>query len=109
MDIPPVDAGYPLIVPGKQVTYLHEPDEEIAGKMMALAVLLNRALRGSGLLCEGANLSLADGEAAMQEVFYAHLHVFPSYPGDGFGLKFGKHYFKLPSREDLDRTGQMIS
>ena len=34
------------------------------------------------------NLFLADGEAAMQEVFRVHLHVFPRYDGDGFGLTF---------------------
>jgi diadenosine tetraphosphate (Ap4A) HIT family hydrolase len=26
---------------------------------------------------------LADGEAAFQEIFHVHLHVFPRTPGDG--------------------------
>ncbi|HUR05941.1 MAG TPA: HIT domain-containing protein [Nonomuraea sp.] len=44
------------------------------------------ALRRSGLRCEGVNLFLADGEAAFQQVFHVHLHVFPRYDGDGFRL-----------------------
>ncbi|WP_262391732.1 HIT domain-containing protein, partial [Nocardiopsis sp. CNR-923] len=30
---------------------------------------------------------LADGEAAGQEVFHAHLHVFPRFAGDGFSVR----------------------
>jgi histidine triad (HIT) family protein len=29
---------------------------------------------------------LADGEAAFQEVFHVHLHVFPRTAGDGFTI-----------------------
>lgn len=36
--------------------------------------------------CEGINVFLADGEAAFQEVFHFHLHVFPRYAGDGFSI-----------------------
>lgn len=39
------------------------------------------AIRRSGLRCEGINLFLADGEAAFQEAFHFHLHVFPRYRG----------------------------
>jgi histidine triad (HIT) family protein len=60
------------------------------------------ALRICGVRCEGVNLLLADGEAAGQEVFHAHLHVLPRFVGDGFGFKFSPNYFDLPPRAELD-------
>ena len=45
---------------------------------------------------------MAAGGAAGQVVFHVHLHVFPRYAGDGFGLKFGPDYEQLPSHENLD-------
>jgi len=45
-----------------------------------------RALRRTGLRCEGIHVLLADGEAAFQEVFHFHLHVFPRFAGDGFSI-----------------------
>jgi histidine triad (HIT) family protein len=32
------------------------------------------------------NVFLADGDAAFQEIFHFHLHVFPRYQGDGFRI-----------------------
>ena len=66
------------------------------------------ALRTCGVHCEGVNLFLADGEAAGQEIFHDHLHVFPRFIGDGFGLKFSANYFVLPSRADLDDIAKGI-
>ena len=44
----------------------------------------------------------------MQEVFHVHLHVFPRYGGDGFGLKFPSGYFQKPEREELDEAAEKI-
>ena len=66
------------------------------------------ALGTSGVRCEGVNFFLADREAAGQEVFHVHLHVFPRFAGDGFGLKFSPNYFVLPSRADLDDIAKDI-
>jgi histidine triad (HIT) family protein len=50
------------------------------------------------------NYFLADGEAAMQEVFHAHLHVFPRHQGDSFGLRFAPEYYtRRPPRQELDQ------
>jgi histidine triad (HIT) family protein len=51
---------------------------------------------------------LADREAAGQEGFHVHLHVFPRFAGDGFGLKFNPNYFALPPRAQLDDIAQGI-
>jgi histidine triad (HIT) family protein len=44
----------------------------------------------------------------MQEVFHSHLHVFPRYRGDGFGLKFAPGYADKSGREELDAIAEKI-
>lgn len=83
-------------------------DPASAGHLMQVAHLLTGALRRSGVRCEGINLFLADGAAAMQEVFHVHLHVLPRFAEDGFGLQFGPEYSKRPSRQALDLVADQI-
>jgi histidine triad (HIT) family protein len=108
MDIQPVNAGHLLVVPNRHATYLADLEPQIGGQMFQLAQRLAAALRRSDVKCEGVNLFLADGEAAMQEVFHVHLHVIPRYRGDGFGLKFGPNYFHRPPRDELDRVAALL-
>jgi histidine triad (HIT) family protein len=108
MDIKPVNAGHLLIVPNRHAPYLSELDASTAGHLMNTAHRLAAALRASGLRCEGINLFLADGEAAMQEVFHVHLHVFPRYLGDGFGLRFGEAYHRPPARRALEAAAEQV-
>ncbi len=76
---------------------------------MAVAQSLMRVLhRGAAVPCEGANLFLADGEIAGQEVPHVHLHVIPRTRGDGFGLRFGDGYGTRPDRALLDQTARTI-
>jgi histidine triad (HIT) family protein len=107
MDIRPVNPGHLLIVPNEHAPYLADVEAETAAQMMRLAKRYTAALRSSGLRCEGVNLFLADGEAAMQEVFHAHLHVFPRYRGDGFGLRFGPDYAVRP-RAELESVAEQV-
>jgi len=107
MDIRPVNPGHILIIPNQHAPALADVEPDTAGHMMRLAHRFAAAIRASGLRCEGVNLFLADGEAAMQEVFHTHLHVFPRYRGDGFGLRFGPHY-AVQERAELERTAAMI-
>ncbi|MEO8634048.1 MAG: HIT family protein [Gemmatimonadales bacterium] len=99
MDAKPINPGHILIVPVQHAAYLSVLERQTAGRLMELAHRLVAALRASSLRCAGVNLFLADGEAAMQEIFHVHLHVFPRYNGDGFGLRFGPHYKKQPRAE----------
>jgi histidine triad (HIT) family protein len=110
MDIQPVNPGHLLVVPVRHATYLADLEGEIAEKLMRLARDAAAALRSSGLRCEGVNFFLADGEAAMQEVMHVHLHVFPRFRGDGFGLKFSPEYYtRRPDRTELDKTAVDLS
>lgn len=108
MDIQPVTPGHLLVVPLVHAAYLAELDPATGGLLFQVAQRLAAALRRSGLRCEGVNLFLADGEAAGQEVFHVHLHVLPRFSGDGFGLKFGPDYGKMPPRTELDRVAARI-
>jgi histidine triad (HIT) family protein len=96
LDIQPVNPGHILVIPNEHAASLSELEPETGAQMFRVAQRLAHALRRSGLRCEGVNLSLADGEAAGQEVFHVHLHVFPRYSGDGVGLKFGPAYPTQP-------------
>lgn len=107
MDIQPINPGHLLVVPNRHAASMADLDQETAAHMMRVAHRLMSALRASGVRCEGINLFLADGEAAMQDVFHVHLHVFPRFRGDGFGLTFGPGYVKRP-RAELEEVGHLI-
>lgn len=108
LDIQPVNPGHLLIFPNQHAASLADLDAEQAAHLMRVAHRLAAALRQSGVRCEGVNLFLADGAAAMQEVFHVHLHVFPRYHGDGFGLTFGPDYAAKPPRAELEAVAAQI-
>ncbi|MBN1347095.1 MAG: HIT family protein [Phycisphaerae bacterium] len=109
MDIQPVNAGHMLIIPNTHAAFLADLEPNTGAKMFRVAQKMAEALRASGLKCEGVNLFLADGEAAMQEVFHVHLHVFPRFEGDGFGLTFADTYLTKPPWSELEGAAKMIS
>ena len=108
MDIQPVNPGHVLIVPVAHVAFLDDLDEETGAYLFTVAQRLSRALRRSGVRCEGVNFFLADGEAAGQEVSHVHLHVFPRFQNDGFGLRMRPDYGVLPAHSDLDALAATI-
>jgi len=108
MEIQPVNSGHVLIVPVDHFTGLGDLPADIGSKMFGTAQRVSDALRKSGLKCEGVNLLFADGAAAMQEIFHAHLHVFPRFANDGFGLKFPESYVRCPSRKALEVAAAKI-
>jgi histidine triad (HIT) family protein len=108
MDIQPVNPGHVLVIPNAHAASLAELEPETGGQIFRVAQRIAAALRRSTVRCEGVNLFLADGEAAMQEVFHVHLHVLPRYEGDGFGLRFGPSYFDRPERAELEGIAEEI-
>lgn len=100
MDINPVTPGHLLVAPRQHLPALADLDQETATRMFTLATELAAAIRASDLRSEGINLFYADGKAAFQEVFHAHLHVFPRYAEDGFTID--ANWGTNPSRDDLD-------
>lgn len=87
LDINPVTTGHCLVVPKEHTSGLDDIAADTAGRIMNVAQELGAAMKRSDLACEGVNLLFADGEAAFQEIFHSHLHVFPRYAGDGFAIE----------------------
>jgi histidine triad (HIT) family protein len=108
MDIQPVNPGHVLVIPNRHAAFLSELNADTGAHLFRVAHRLAQVLRLSGVRCEGVNLFLADGEAAMQEIFHVHLHVFPRFRGDGFGLRFGPTYGVKPPRRELDDVASII-
>ena len=105
MDIDPVTPGHVLVLPRAHLPELADLDD-VGAEMFAVARSVAAALRRSPLRCEGVNLFYADGEAAFQEVFHAHLHVFPRFADDGFTI--GARWGSNPSRAELDAHAAAI-
>ncbi|MDQ3870284.1 MAG: HIT family protein [Chloroflexota bacterium] len=106
LDIRPITPGHLLVIPKRHARHLADLDEAVGERMYRVAARLARALRASGLRCEGVNLFLADGEAAGQEVFHVHLHVFPRFAGDGFRLE--EDGSARPPRAELDASAVQL-
>ncbi len=108
MDIRPVNPGHILVVPNQHASYLADLPPDTGGQMFRVGQKLAQAVRDSGVKCDGINFFLADGEAAMQEIFHVHLHVFPRFRRDGFGLRFSPKYYLKPKRAELDQIAGQI-
>ncbi len=106
IDIRPVTPGHLLVIPKRHAPYLADLDEATGARLFVVAMRLAAALRASGLRCEGINLFLADGEAAFQEVFHAHLHVFPRFAGDTF--RIDADWSVAPERSELDDIAAQV-
>jgi diadenosine tetraphosphate (Ap4A) HIT family hydrolase len=105
LDIRPLTPGHLLVVPREHAPDLEDLDEGLGARVFTVAHQLARALRRSGLPCDGVNMFLADGLAAGQEVFHVHLHVIPRNPGDGFRLKAK---WRTPARDELNENASRI-
>ncbi|MET0788872.1 MAG: HIT family protein [Cellulomonas sp.] len=107
MDIDPVTTGHVLVLPKAHLPALADLSDDLASEMLAVARRIAAGLRRSALRCEGVNLFYADGEAAFQEVFHSHLHVFPRWVGDGFTI--GARWGSSPGRASLDAAARAIT
>lgn len=108
MDIRPVNPGHMLVVPNELASFLADLPPDTGAQMFRVGQQLAQALRQSGIRRDGVNLFLADGEAAMQEIFHVHLHVFPRFFKDGFGLRFSPKYYIKPKREVLEEIAGRV-
>ena len=106
MTLGPVNPGHVMVIPKKHMVYMGDMDDETGMHLFKITMRMEQAIRKSGVRCEGVNLFLADGEAAFQDVFHLHMHVFPRFKGDSFRLD--ADWSVKPSREELDRIAAMI-
>ena len=106
-DLYPVNPGHVLVLTKSHAQGLEDVDPAAGAEMFTVAQRIAKAIRRTDLRCEGIDLFLADGEAALQEVFHIHLHVIPRYRGDNFRLDSGQPTTPV-ARVELDRIADVI-
>lgn len=106
-DIYPVNPGHVLVIPKAHAVGLADLDVTDGQRMFRVAQDIAGSIRQSDLRCEGINLFLADGAAALQEIFHVHLHVFPRYEGDRFQLESGQSS-TATAKSDLDEVARKV-
>ena len=105
LDIQPINPGHILVIPNQHIPDLASLPPDTGKQLFAVGQKLAASLRLSSVQCTGVNLFLADGKAAMQDVFHTHLHVIPRFEEDGFGFTFSPRYAELPTRDELEEIG----
>lgn len=105
MDLSPVTPGHVLVVPKSHAEGLVDLPDDLGVRVWEVGHRVGRALRLSGLRCEGVTLFLADGEAAFQEIFHVHLHVFPRFKGDPFRIDAN---WRVHERRVLDEAALAV-
>ena len=109
LDIRPVTPGHLLVIPDAHVEVSQELPDATAERLFGVGRQLARAVRSAeGVRADGVNLFVADGTAAGQDVFHAHLHVIPRFAGDGFAIDAAAWRNPPPDRAELDRQATAI-
>jgi histidine triad (HIT) family protein len=106
-DINPVNPGHILVITKSHAAGLADLDEADGRQMFAVGQRIAAAIRRTDLRCEGINIFLADGAAALQEIFHIHLHVIPRYEGDHFQFDSGQSTTATPYGEFEDVAGKV--
>lgn len=109
LDINPVNPGHVLVIPNDHAASIQDVPDEACGRMFIIGRDLDQALRKVSLRSDAVNLYLADGRAAGQAVFHAHLHVIPRYPGDSSGLSLHAQAPERPSDEGFSEHAQKLT
>lgn len=79
--IEPVHLGHTLVVPKVPFVNIFDGDPEVLAHMMRIAQrVANVITETTGVT--GVNLQMNNGADAGQEVFHAHLHVYPRQAND---------------------------
>ena len=104
MDIGSVNPGHMLVAAKPHVENLQGMDEALAGAMFRSAARAARAIEAV-LGPEGISVYQANGAAAGQTVFHAHIHVLPRWEKDGLTFTWP---VKNPPREELERVAAQL-
>jgi histidine triad (HIT) family protein len=105
MNLSPVTDGHTLVTPKTHDGNLTELPTDIGAHLWTITHRIGRALLRSPLRGEGVNVTMANGEAAGQDVFHAHLHVFPRYSGDSYRVRAD---WRQRGRAELDTAAGKV-
>jgi histidine triad (HIT) family protein len=104
LDVQPAVTGHALVVPRRHAVGLADLSPAEGAAVWELGRRVAAAARAADI-AHGVNFFLADGAAAGQEVWHAHLHVLPRTPGDGLRLDGA---FRVVERGALDVVAQRL-
>ena len=104
MDIGSVNPGHMLVAAKPHVENLQGMDVTLAGAMFRSAARAARAIE-KVYRPEGISVYQANGAAAGQTVFHAHIHVLPRWTNDGLTFTWP---VKNPSREELEQAAAQL-
>lgn len=105
LTIAPFNTGHTLVVPRRHAVTFTDLTPAEAAAMAQLAQKVARAQQRSTLPGHDFNLWMANGEAAGQDVFHAHMHVFPRLEGDAFKVEAT---WPSPARPELDAVAATL-
>ena len=108
LDIRPITKGHVVVVPRRHRLRLNDVDELEGPAMWSVARRIAGAAK-DGLHASGANLLLADGESAGQEVDHLHLHVIPRYRSDELAFEARAWTKPAPDRDELMATASQLA
>lgn len=97
LDIEPATRGHTLVIPKTHYGTITDMPKSLAGEVFQTVHRVSGALESVYQL-DGFNVVQANGVAAGQEVFHAHVHVIPRYGDDTLALGW--------SGEPTDETTQ---
>lgn len=104
MDIGSVNPGHMLVVAKPHVENLYNMDDDLAGALFRTAARVARAVERA-IAPHGLSVYQANGTAAGQTVFHAHIHVVPRWENDGMAFTWP---VRNPAREELEKiAGQL--
>ncbi|MBI1759739.1 MAG: HIT domain-containing protein [Actinobacteria bacterium] len=106
-DIEPFTTGHTLVIPKRHGVALADVDPTDVARMFVVGQQVAAAARVA-LGCPGINLFLADGQAAWQTVFHAHLHVIPRW-GRADRMRLTAKGRRRPPRTELDRLAGALA
>lgn len=85
LDVAPATRGHALVVPKAHHETLTDMPESLAGATYRTAHRVATAVE-SCMGLDGSNVLQANGEAAGQDVWHAHVHVIPRYEDDSVDI-----------------------
>ncbi len=104
MDIGSVNPGHMLVAAKLHVENLQGMDGELAGAMFRAASRAAKAIEAV-FRPNGISVYQANGPAAGQTVFHAHIHVLPRWENDGLTFTWP---VKNPPREELEKVAAQL-
>ncbi|MEM7030760.1 MAG: DUF4269 domain-containing protein [Chloroflexota bacterium] len=98
--------GHVLVIPRRHATQIYDLDETLSARVMQTVVKVSRALKRT-FAAPGLSIWQSNGEAAGQEIFHVHVHLFPRQHHDGH-LNFYADEPLIEDRKHLDSLASQI-